>query len=253
MNMMDQAAGVGTDAAARKTVSKLGFWFSILTALASAAALVIAMTTAPARSGPYCLVGFVDSCVTYPYTDVAAFVPIEYIWMAPALLMALLFMVVVGCIHQNAAAGKKVFSQLALSFAVVAAAVHAMNYFIQLAVVQPSLLKNEVEGLSLFLQYNPHGIFVALEDLGYLLMGVAFMLVAASISRREKLARAIRIIFYTSSALAIGSLFYYALAYGFDLEYRYEVAAILIDWVTLIVAGPFLGIYFRRSGRNEAI
>jgi hypothetical protein len=33
--------------------------------------------------------------------------------------------------------------------------------------MQPSLLKGETEGLTLFLQYNPDGIFIALEDLGY--------------------------------------------------------------------------------------
>lgn len=141
--------------------------------------------------------------------------------MYPALLMALLFVVLVVCIHHYADADKKIFSQIALSFAVISATAHAINYFIQLAVVQPSLLKGEVEGLSLFSQYNPHGIFIALEDVGYLMMGVSFLFVAAAFGRRERLERVIQILFITSSVLAVGSLIVLALLYGFDLEYRY--------------------------------
>jgi hypothetical protein len=178
--MTNQATLVETPNSARQSVCRFGFWTSILTAAAAAAALGIASTTAPARSGPNCPplveMGVLESCVTYPYTDVAAFVPIEYIWMYPALLMALLFLVLVVCIHYYADADKKIFSQIGLSFAVISATAHTINYFIQLAVVQPSLLKGELEGLSLFSQYNPHGLFIALEDVGYLMMGVTCLL-----------------------------------------------------------------------------
>jgi uncharacterized membrane protein len=71
--------------------------------------------------------GVLESCVTYPYTDVAAFVPIEYIWMYPALLMALLFVVLVVCIHHTADADKKIFSQIALAFAVISATAHTIT------------------------------------------------------------------------------------------------------------------------------
>ena len=37
---------------------------------------------------------------------------------------------------------------------------------------------------------------------------------------------------------------------GSDLEYRYEVVAILIDWITLIVSGVLLSVFFRRAGRQ---
>jgi hypothetical protein len=247
---MTNQANVETANSARQSLCRLGFWTSILTAVAAAAALGIAVTTAPARSGPFCMVDLVGSCITYPYTDVAEFVPIEYIWMYPALLMALLFVVLVASIHHYAAADKKVFSQIALSFAVISAAAHTINYFIQFAVMQPSLLKGEVEGLSLFSQYNPHGIFIALEDVGYLMMGVAFLFVAAVFSRRERLERVIRLVFFASAVLAVGSLIVLALIYGSDLEYRYEVVAILVDWIALIVSGALLSVFFRRAGRQ---
>lgn len=252
MSQFNQVIDVEIANSARQSACRLGFWTSILTAGSAAAALGIAVTTAPARSGPFCLVDLVGSCVTYPYTDVAAFVPMEYLWMYPAFLMALLFVVLVVCIHHYASADKKVFSQIALSFAVISATAHTINYFIQLAVVQPSLLKGEVEGLSLFSQYNPHGIFIALEDIGYLMMGVAFLFVAVVFSQLERFERVIRLFLITSSVLAVGSLILLALLYGSDLEYRYEVVAILIDWTALIISGILLSLFFKRAGRYGA-
>jgi hypothetical protein len=243
--MPNQVAGGESPGSAGRGASRLGFWAAVLTAVAAAAALALGVTTPP-RSGPFCT----GSCITYPYADAAAFVPRDYLWMYPAVLMAPLFFVVVACIHHYAAPHKRVFGQIALSFAVISATALTVDYFIQLAVMQPSLLKGEVEGLSLFSQYNPHGVFIALEDVGYLFMGVAFLFAAAALDRRERLQRATQFLFVTGAALAVGSLVVLALIYRSDLEYRYEVAAIVIDWVTLIVSGVLLSLVFRRRGRE---
>ena len=248
--MMNQDLNAVPSASTRQKVARLGFWIAILTAVSAAAALGIAVTTAPARSGPNCPLlvemGAVESCVGYPYTDVAAFVPVEYIWMVPAFLLVLLFVGLVICVHHLTTDDKKVFGHFALSFAVISAAVHSMNYFIQLAVVQPSLLKGELESLVLFSQYNPHGIFIALEDLGYWMMGLAFLFVAFEIAGHNKLEKSIRFILITGSILAIGGLILFALVYGSDLEYMYEVFSIMVDWITLIVSGILLSLFFRR-------
>jgi hypothetical protein len=79
-----------------------------------------------------------------------------------------------ACIHYYAS-DDKIFSQIGLSFSLAYSAVIITNYFIQWTVVQPSILSRETEGLSLFTQYNPHGIFVGLEGLGYSMMNVAFL------------------------------------------------------------------------------
>jgi hypothetical protein len=52
-----------------------------------------------------------------------------------------------------------------------------------------------------------------------------------------------------SSVLAVGTLIRLALLYGSDLEYRYEVVAILIDWTVLIVFGVLLSVFLKRAGR----
>jgi hypothetical protein len=126
-----------------------------------------------------------------------------------------------------------------------------MDYFIQLSVIQPSLLKGETEGLVLFLQYNPHGIFIALEDLGYLLMSLAFLCVGVIFAGTRKLERAIRWLFIGSAVLSIATFILLSLIYGQDLEYRFEVAVIMINWLTLLAGGVLLGVLFRR-GKGES-
>lgn len=236
---------------AKQRASQLGFWAAIFTALSAAAALGIAVATAPARSGPFCTTDLVERCITYPYTDVATYVPNDYLWMYPALLMGPLFVILVTCIHHYASAEQKLFSQIALSFATISATALVINYYIQLTTVQSSLRKGEVDGLSLFSQYNAHGVFIALEDVGYLLMGLTFLLVAPVFAHGGVLARTIRYLFFISGALVPAALIFLGMRYGSDMEYRFEVASLLIDWLTLIVAGVLLSILFRRAGLSH--
>ena len=246
--MMKQAMYPEVTPLADRKLFRFGFWVALLTAGAAAAALGLGATTPP-RSGPFCSLDWAGVCVTYPYTDVAAYVPRDYYWMYPAFLLGPLFALLIVCIHSQAAAEQKIFSQIALLFAVMAATLLATNYFIQLAVIQPSLLKGETAGLTLFSQYNPHSIFIALEDLGNLLMGLAFLFVAPVFNQPGKVARFLRRFFTVMGALAVGGFILYALYYGQDLEYRYEVFSIMIDWVGLIVAGLLLSSFFARPER----
>ncbi|MCE7984527.1 MAG: hypothetical protein DYG89_25415 [Caldilinea sp. CFX5] len=246
--MMKQATYAEMIAPVDKSSLRLGFWIALLTAVAAAAALGLGATTPP-RSGPFCSLDWAGVCVTYPYTAVAAYVPRDYYWMYPAFLLGPLFVLLVVCIHQQTVTEKKIFSQIALLFAAMGATLLATNYFIQLAVIQPSLLKGETAGLTLFSQYNPHSIFIALEDLGNLLLGFAFLFVAPVFNQPGKAARFLHRFFTVMGALAVGGFILYALYYGQELEYRYEVFSIMIDWVGLIVAGLLLSIFFAQPGR----
>ncbi|MBO3751117.1 hypothetical protein J5X84_34020 [Streptosporangiaceae bacterium NEAU-GS5] len=55
-------------------MSRATRWVALATAIAAIVSLAVAITT-PAHSGPNCRNG----CVTYPYTDAAAFVPRDYL------------------------------------------------------------------------------------------------------------------------------------------------------------------------------
>jgi len=218
----------------------------VLTAVFAASAFAIAIATPP-RSGPNCSV----SCISYPYTTVASFVPNDYLWMYPGILVVLAFVVLMNCIHHSAPEDKKVFSQVGLSFALISATIIATDYFIQLAVVQPSLLKGEVDSLSLFSQYNPHGIFIGLEDVGYLMMSAAFLFAGMTFVGPGRVERALRWIFVVSALAAIMALIGLSLYYGAGLEYRFEVAVLAINWSVLVVSGVLLSLLFRRTGGTE--
>jgi hypothetical protein len=227
--------------ATRRAEALFSFWVALLTAALAAAALAIALTTPP-RSGPYCSM----SCIAYPYTNAAAYVPRDYLWMYPAALVSVTFIVLVACIHRHAKDHVKAFSLVALCLAALGAALILPDYVIQIAVVQPSLLDGQVSALSLFSQYNPHGIFIALEDGGYSLMGLAFLFSGLSLGSLTRLERVVRRLLLISGVAVIGVLVSLALIFGKDLEYRFEVIALSIDWIVLVVAGVLLCVLFKR-------
>ena len=228
----------------RKTTSRFGFWFAVLMTAVTTAALALAVTTLP-MSGPLCRSG----CVTYPYEAVAAFVPHDYIWMYPAFFMGPIFVLLMVCIHNFAPEDKKLFSQFGLAFALMYAAVMSANYFIQIETMQPSILKGEMDGLVLFSQYNPHGIFIALEDLGYLMMSLAFFCTAWVFARGDKLGRALRNLLTISPLFAFAVYIALTLIYGKNIEYRFEVFIISFNWLTSIIMGVMLSFYFKRAAR----
>src|SRR4029079_11977080 len=103
------------------------------------------------------------------------------------------------------------------------------------------------DGLSLISQYNPHGIFIALEALGYLLMSVAFLFAAPIFAGRDWVERTLHWLFMAGFTLVMGSLITLSLLYGHNLEYRFEVAVISIDWLVLIISGILVSIVFNRA------
>jgi hypothetical protein len=169
--------------------------------------------------------------------------------MYPAIFMAPIFVMLMICIHNFDPDDKKIFSQAGLAFALIYAAAMSMNYIIQIEVMQPSILKGEMEGLALFSQYNPHGIFIALEDLGYLMMSLAFFCTARVFAREDKLGRALRNLLTISPLLAFAAYIVLSVIYGKNIEYRFEVFIITFNWLTAIVMGILLSIYFKRAAR----
>lgn len=222
--------------------ARMGFWAAVATALFAAMALGIGVTTPP-RSGPFAAPG---TALAYPYAGASSFVPRDFLWMYAALLMVLAFFVLAACIHSRASDDRKLSSTLGLHFAGMSVTVLAIGYFIQLQTVQPGLLAHEAESIVALSQYNPHGVFIALENLGFLAMSISFLFLAFSLggSRLERVARRVLLI----SALAAFALFLGLWLYlGFGLGYTFEVWVILLNWLTLIVSGVLFALLFRTS------
>lgn len=240
---MNQVPYAATRDSVRKTASQLGWWSAVLTVIFTVLFSVIAIPT-PARSGPFCATW---GCIPYPYTNVAQFIPGDYFWLIPAILLAPIFVVLFACIHSFAPEEKKLFSRIALLFAVAYAVVIAVDYFSQLTIVIPSLQSGESAGLSLFTQYNPHGFFIAGEALGYLMMNVAFLF-AAPLFSGGRAERALRWLFALSFVLAVVS-FVGLWLLKHDLI-AFEVTILMINWAVLIISGVLLSIVFRRALRQ---
>jgi hypothetical protein len=227
------------DSSARGSAIQLGFWAAILTVFVAAVFSAVAIAT-PARSGPFCG----SACVAYPYVDVARFIPGDYLWLVPGFLLAPIFVVLMASIHAYAAERKKIFSRIGLSFALAYAAMIMVDYFVQFTVVAPSLQSGETQGLSLFTQYNPHGLFIALEALAYLMMSVA-CLFAAPVFARGRVERAIRGLLVLDFVLAVVAFASLSLL-RHDLV-AFEVTVLLINWIVLIVSGVLMSVVFRRA------
>jgi hypothetical protein len=222
------------------SATRLGSWTAILTVFVVAVFAAVGIAT-PARSGPFCG----NACVVYPYADVARFIPGDYLWLVPGMLLAPTFVVLMACIHAHATEQKQVYGRIGLSFAVVYAVVILVDYYLQLAVVMPSLQAGETEGLAMFTQYDPQGCFIALETLGYSMLTVA-LLAAAPVFEGGRAERAIRGLFVLSFALAAAAFVGLAVV-GHDLI-AFEVTVLMIDWSVLIASGVLLSVVFRRAG-----
>jgi hypothetical protein len=191
-----------------------------------------------------------SDCVDYPYLNTFAQYPKDFIWMVPAMLLVLGFVALMVSLHATASPRKGVFSQIALSFALIAAGILLTDYYLQFSVVPASLMNSETEGLPLLIQYNPHGVFLALEELGYLVMSLSFLFAAIAIGGRSRLESTIRWIFIVGFVLVLLSLVAVSLTYGLDRLDRFEVLAISVDWLVLIGNGILLSIMFRRQVRD---
>lgn len=157
-----------------------------------------------------------------------------------------------ACILHDADRLRRMWGQIALVLAAVAAAALAIDYAIQLAAVQPSMLAGQTQDLNLVSMYNPHGVFIALEDLGYLLMAVSFLFAGLAIARRARFGSAVRWILIISGIVVAAALGALGLWYGRQLDDQFEVVAIGIDWTVLIVVGVLLGLSSRRVRRRPA-
>lgn len=227
----------------RLRASFLGYYVAIATTCITIIALITAVLTPP-LSGPFCP----GNCLEYPYLDIVSRFPRDYYWMYFAMLIMLMFPVLVVCIHYFAALPKRIFSLTGLVFAIISSTILLIDYFIQVSVIQSSLLLGETAGISLITQYNPHGIFIVLEEVGYLMMSIA-LLAIAPIFATGKLERTIRWILILGFVFTILSLLVILLVYGIQREYYFEVAAITINWIVLIVAGLLLTLLFKRHRR----
>lgn len=223
-------------------VAGFGYAIAVATAAVTLITFAIAFNTPP-LSGPGCT----GDCFEYPYHGIASRFPGDYIWMYPTMLISLLFTALMACIHQYAGSDKKLFSTTGMAFAVISAAILIPNYYIQVTVVQPALLNGETEGIALITQFNAHGIFIALEEAGFILMCLALFSVVPVFSPGRGIIKVFRIVNLIALIIAVTAFVIITAIYGIMREYIFEIAIISIAWLQLIISSILLAIIFKRN------
>ena len=98
---------------------------------------------------------------------------------------------------------------------------------------------------------NPRGVFIALENVGYAVFGVAFVFLGGALAGgSSRLERAVRWVFIVGGALILAALVLSAAIYRADLYYWFELMSLSITWLVLIVSGSLLTVVFARAGRS---
>lgn len=212
--------------------TKRGIWLSLLIASVTFVTFVFAMIAVP-PCGPFCK----QNCIEYPYLDTLGQFPKDFLWVWLALIQVSLFLVFLVFLHLAAKEEQKVFSLSGLLFGTIASAILLMTYYVQAAVVPISLMKEEYDGLALLTMYNEHGVFIAREEIAYLLMSFSLFLFSWIFSGTGKSGNYLKWLFRVPLVVSLVSLILISLVHGLNRSYRFEIVTISANWLVIIVAG----------------
>jgi hypothetical protein len=196
----------------------------------------------PPISGP-----LASEPIAYPFLDIIERFPRDYLWMYPAMLLMLVYIVFSVVLYHSANEVKKLYAHVGMIFSIIAGSILLTDYFVQLAIIQPSLLKGEIEGMAILTQYNPHGLFVVLEEVGYGFMTLSFALFAPLFSRSTRSDKVLRMLLKLAVVLGVLSFAVITAIYGIQREYLFEVAIITIDFLALIPFALITALHFRKG------
>lgn len=190
-----------------------------------------------------------DTAFSYPFLDTLRQYPRDFIWQYLALFQLVCFVVFINLVKANAKPDKRLYAALSTQFALLSGGILLATYYCQVTVVPSSLAARATDGLGLIIQYNPYGLFIALEELGYMLMCLALYL-TAPLFWGSRAGRTVAITLLVSAVVALVSLAVINLLYGMDKMDRFEVAIISIAWITLILVGFMLRRLFRAERKR---
>jgi len=225
--------------------AKFGYWISIITAAITVLTFAIAINTPP-LSGPFCQAG----CFEYPYHEIISRFPRDYYWMFPAIILSFSYLVMMIAFHKSVPEENNIFSLTGVGFAIISTLILSLDYFVQVSFIQSSLLAGETEGIAMLSQFNPHGLFIILEELGFITMNISFFCLVPVFSKTIKSERVLKITFISGFILMILSFAGISILHGINREYRFEIVVISITWLELIIAGILFAGYFKRRERN---
>jgi hypothetical protein len=148
------------------TVSKLGYWsaflaslFSIIYIIGQLAEWLNLLGSGGGSENPSTALGLI-------------------VLLTPSLFLAPSFALMILCVHYYAPEDKKVWSHAGIIFAVVYTVMVSINYYVQLTLIVPHLMKGEVESIRPFL-FTPFDSFIySVDVLGYSFMSLSTLFTA---------------------------------------------------------------------------
>ncbi|HEX2981205.1 MAG TPA: hypothetical protein VHO48_13130 [Anaerolineaceae bacterium] len=218
-----------------KIAYPFGFWSALGMAITNLWFYAAFIPYAPAWNAPWPgIAAYATSFQVRPFLQ----------WVIPAFLLPPIVLFMMVSAHRWVREARKVWSLMAVLFAVMYTAVLVPFYYIQITVVPYHLAQGTTEGLPLWLFsfYYPHNIFGAMEGVGYGLLGCS-LLCAANAFRDGRLQRWVRLTFVglgvSVLALFINPIYPLPTALGVGSGF----AGLLLG----VVAPVLLAILFRGS------
>jgi len=98
--------------------------------------------------------------------------------------------------------------------------------------------------------YNEHGIFIAREEIGYLLMSLSLFLYSPVFNKKAKNAVFLKWLFRLPLPVNLLSFLILTLVFGLDRSYRFEIITISVNWLVLIVAGYSIVKWFNLTFKH---
>ncbi len=158
--------------------------------------------------------------------------------LVPSLVLAPAFLALLVSVHTAVPEERKIWTGLAVAFAAVYVPLTTSAYAVELAVVQPLVMRGHADRVALLTLTRPDTILNAVDGLGYAFMSLA-ALFAALAFEGGRLEMWIRRLFLATGILALPILATYFVDRGFIY-----VAGL---WgITVPSASILLAVYFRR-------
>lgn len=159
-------------------IRKLGFWSSLSTAILNFWYLIAFISYQSILHAPWH--GIEAYARTFQLLPFMA-------WVIPCFLLTIAFLIMITTLYTMAEDENKIWSLLALAFAIIYSAILSVNYYIQMTVVRHNIINKMLEGMSLWIYADryPYTIPGALEGVGYLFMCLSFLCIAKTFGKEK--------------------------------------------------------------------
>lgn len=220
---------------------KKGSFIFLALSLVTLVTLIIAFFTPP-LSGPFCQA----DCYNYPFHNISDRFPRDYYWMYPAIVLNLLYIPATVFIYISNTQ-RKLSGITAIIFGCAGALLLVADYFVQVSVIQQSLINGETDGIAMLSQYNPHGLFIVIEELGFFLISLSFIFLSFLFPKNLQYSKPVKYIFNAGFIISLLSMIIIFSTLGMKREYVYEITVISIVWLVFIINGFLIFLHYSKN------